>query len=85
MKFKDQVCLLRIKEQVGKKEKNTVGTHRSADCLLKNTSTKHNKYVVNQKVEHDDDISFREHFGRIKSILFLQNKICLFLAQGIYF
>jgi hypothetical protein len=53
--------------------------------MLKNTSTKHNKYVVNQKVEHDDGISFREHFGRIKSILFLQNKICLFLAQGIYF
>jgi hypothetical protein len=28
---------------------------------LKNTSTKDNKYVVNQKLEHIDDISFREH------------------------
>ena len=33
--------------------------------LLKNTST--NKYV--------DDISFRELFGRIKVVFFLQNKI----------
>jgi cytochrome oxidase Cu insertion factor (SCO1/SenC/PrrC family) len=30
-----------------------------ADSLLKNTSTKHNKYVVNHKLEHVDDISFR--------------------------
>jgi hypothetical protein len=30
-----------------------------ADCLLKNTSTKENKYVVNQKLVHVDDISFR--------------------------
>jgi hypothetical protein len=28
-------------------------------------STKHNKYVVNQILEHVDDISFREFFGRI--------------------
>jgi hypothetical protein len=34
---------------------------------LKNTSTKHNKCVVNKKLEHVDDISFRE--------LFSQNKI----------
>ena len=49
--------------------------------LLKNTSTKDNKYVVNQKIEHVDDISFKELFGRISD--FLQNKICPFLAQGI--
>jgi hypothetical protein len=30
--------------------------NRYADCLLKNTSTKDNKYVVNQKLEHVDDI-----------------------------
>jgi hypothetical protein len=48
----------------------------------KNTSTKDNKYVVNQKLEHVDDISYREHFGRIKSG-FLQNNFCPFLAQGI--
>ena len=53
-----------------------------ADCLLKNTSIKHNKYVVNQTLEHVDDISFRELFGRIRD-LFLQNKICPFLAHGI--
>jgi TfoX/Sxy family transcriptional regulator of competence genes len=44
-------------------------------------SAKHNKYVVNQKLEHFDDISFRELFGRISGVL--QNKICLFIAQGI--
>jgi hypothetical protein len=32
---------------------------------LKKTSTKENKYIVNQKLDHVDDISFREHFGRI--------------------
>jgi hypothetical protein len=29
-------------------------------------STKDNKYVVNQKLEHHDDISFREFLGRIR-------------------
>jgi hypothetical protein len=46
-----EVCLIRIKEQVDEK-RSTVCTHRYADCLLKNTSTKENKYVVNQKLEH---------------------------------
>jgi hypothetical protein len=58
---------------------STVCTHRYADCLLKNTSTKENKYGVNQKLEHVDDISFRELFGRISVFFFLQNKICPFL------
>jgi hypothetical protein len=31
-------------------------------------STKHNKYVVNQKLEHVVDISFRELFGRIRVV-----------------
>ena len=73
---------IRIKEQVGEK-RSTVRTLRDADCLLKNTTTKHKKYVVNQKLEHVDDISFRERFGRIKVGFFLQNKICPFLAQCI--
>jgi len=30
------------------------------------TSTKYNKYVVNQNLEHVDDISLSEHFGRIR-------------------
>ena len=42
-------------------------------CLLKNTSTKDNKYVVNQKLEHVDDISFGEPFGKIR-VFFFQNK-----------
>jgi hypothetical protein len=37
----------------------TICTHGYADFLLKNTSTKHSKYVVNQKHEHVDDTSFR--------------------------
>jgi hypothetical protein len=55
-------------------------THRYSDCLLKNTSTKHNKYVVNKKFEHVDYISFRELFGS-QCFFSYQNKICPFLAQ----
>jgi len=33
------------------------------------TFTKHNKYAVNQKLEHVDNISFIEFIGRI-SVLF---------------
>ena len=40
----------------------------NADCLLKNTSTKHIKYVDNQILEHVEDISFRELFGNISEI-----------------
>jgi hypothetical protein len=48
----EEVCLIRIKEQVSEK-RSTVCTH-----LLKNTPTKHNTYVVNQtKHEHVDDLS----------------------------
>ena len=63
-----EVCLIRITEQVGEKM-STVCTHRYADCLLKNTSTKHSKYVVNQKLELVEDISFRELFGRIREVI----------------
>jgi ribosomal protein S24E len=49
--------LARIKEQVGEK-RSTVCTHIYAYCLLQNTSTKHSKYVVNQNLEHIEDISF---------------------------
>ena len=34
-------------------------TSRTVDCLLKYTSTKHNKYVVNQKLEPFDENSLR--------------------------
>jgi hypothetical protein len=46
-----EVCLIRIKKQVCEK-RSTGCTHRYAACLLKNTSIKENKYVVNQKLEH---------------------------------
>ena len=36
----------------------------------KKTSNKYNKYGVNQKHEHVDDISFRELFGRIRVVFF---------------
>ena len=77
----EEVCLVRIKEQVSEK-RSTVCTHGYADCMLKNTSTKYSKYGVNQKHEHVDDIIFRELFGRIRGCFFL-NKICPFLTQGI--
>jgi hypothetical protein len=38
---------------------------------LKNTSTKDNKFVVNQKLEHVDEISFTELFGRIRVVFFI--------------
>jgi hypothetical protein len=65
----EEVCLVRIKEQVGEK-RSAVFTHGYADCLLKNTSTKYNKYGVNHKHEHVDDISFIELFGRIRVVFF---------------
>jgi hypothetical protein len=42
-----EVCLIRIKEQVGEK-KSKVCTHKYSECILKNTSNKYNKYVVNE-------------------------------------
>jgi len=77
-----EVCLIRIKEKVGEK-RSTFCAHRYADCLLKYTFIKQNKYVDNQKLEHGDDICFRKLFGRIGVFFVLQNKICPFLAQGI--
>ena len=43
-----EVCLIRLKKQVDKKNR-TVGTHVYADCSLRNTSTKYNTYIVNRK------------------------------------
>ena len=64
-----EVCLMRKRELVDEKS-NTVCTHRYADSLLKNTSTKHYKYVVNQKLEHVEDIGFRELLGRIRMVFY---------------
>jgi hypothetical protein len=48
-------------------------THSYADCLLKNTSIRHNKYAVKQNLEHVDDINFRDVFGRIRVVCFKYN------------
>jgi hypothetical protein len=40
------------------------------NILTQRVPTKDNKYVVNQKLEHIDDISFRELFGRIRVLYF---------------
>jgi hypothetical protein len=42
-------------------------------------STKHKTIVVNQNLEHFDDISLKELFGRIN--FFLHNKIWLFFIM----
>ena len=79
-----------MKEQVGEK-RCTVSTHRYADCLLKNIPTKHKKYVVNQKLEHLDDISFWQLFGRIRAVfpevLFvsLYNMVFFYLGRPFFF
>jgi hypothetical protein len=46
----------------------TTGTHRNADCPLKKTPIKHNKYAVNQKLKHFDDI--RVVIGRIGVVFY---------------
>ena len=71
-------------EQKKEDEKgSTFSTHRNADCLLKNTSIKHNQYIVNHKLDYIDDISFRERFGRIGVFCpFLKQEICIFVMQS---
>ena len=69
MKLQYEVCLVRIKEKVGEK-RSTIYIHRYANCLLKITSNKQNKYVFNQ---------FQRTFWQNQCFLFfLQNKICPF-------
>lgn len=46
-------------------KRSVVGTHSNTDGLLKNTSTKYNKYVATGKHELSHDISFRELCDRI--------------------
>ena len=65
-------CLIRIKEQVG--EKSTVCTHRYAGCLLKNTSTKDNKYMLSINNSSMLMILVSENF-LVESELFSLNKI----------
>ena len=60
---------------------STASTYENTNCLLKNTPNKHNKYVVNTKFKHFDDVSPREIFGRSRAGL--KKKICPFLRQGI--
>jgi hypothetical protein len=55
---------LRIKEQVGE----LVSIGMPTVCLK--TRPPNNKYVVNQKLNHFDDISVRELCGRIRVLFF---------------
>ena len=79
-----------MKEQVGEK-RCTVSTHMYADCLLKNMPTKHKKYVVNPNLEHLDDISFWQLFGRIRVVfpevvfVSLQHGIFFYLGRSFFF
>ena len=50
--FKKPLHEVGFKAENVQEERNTVGSQRNSDYLLKNISTKHNKYVVNQKLEH---------------------------------
>ena len=46
--------------------------------VLRSMTTKHNKYkmyVVNQKLEYFDDISFREIFGENQGIIFCETQL----------
>lgn len=83
-----EIFLVWIKES-GEKG-STVDTNMSADCMLENTSTKHNKRL---QLKHRtfDDISFRELFCKMKvySIVeskwfLLKNEICHFRIQSMY-
>ena len=64
-----EVFFIRINKKVGGK-RSTLGTHRNADCLLKNTSTKHKQYAINKKkLGPFDDFSFRELFIGIRYLI----------------
>jgi hypothetical protein len=45
------IWFIRLEEQLVV-IRGTVGIHRNADCLYKNTFTTQNTYIVNQKLEH---------------------------------
>jgi hypothetical protein len=57
----------------GDEKRSTVSAHRNDKCKLKNMSTKHNRYVGHQELNHFDDVSFRELF--VISFRFIHNII----------
>jgi hypothetical protein len=63
--------------------RNTICTNRYANYLLKSTSNEHSIYVVNQKLEHIDDISFKEFFDsfRVFFYIFLRPGICIYVGH----
>jgi len=63
-----------------RREGGIAGTHRNADCLLKNTSTKHRKYFVDQKLKNFDEYQFQTFLIGSECFFFSQNK---FLRQSI--
>ena len=46
-------------------KRSTFDIYMNTDCLLKNMSTKHIKYLGDQKLEHINDISVREPRGSV--------------------
>ena len=54
-------------------------------CLLKNTSTKHNKYAVNQNVSMLMISVSQNVLVESEYLFFLENKICPILSQGLPF
>jgi hypothetical protein len=55
-----------------------------ADSLLKNTPTKHSKYVVNQKLKYFDDISIRELLGRIRVFFLTKQNLSRLKTRHLY-
>ena len=75
-----EVCLIRIKEQVGEK-RSTVGAHRYADYLLK-TRPPNIANMLSIKNSSMLKISVSENFLVESRVVFYKIR-CLFLAQGI--
>jgi hypothetical protein len=67
---------MRIKEQVSEK-RSTVCTNGYANCRLKNMSSKHNKYVINEikdTTDTDRSASYLDIHLRIDSVVAAKNK-----------
>ena len=75
------IWILPVTNKGTSRREGTFGTHRNVDCLLKNTSIKHKKYVVNQKLKYFDDISFTELYGRILVSFYKMRFFFSFLRQ----
>ena len=57
------MILINVREKKPKRQVVPIGM---PTVCWENTSTKHSKYCAIQRLEHVDDFSFREVFGRIR-------------------